>query len=97
MKRAVEVTRQANRDLLRLAAFLFDAEAPGAAKKAVRALGRALRSLETLAERGRPSHDGYRELVVPFGRRAYIVEYRVEWERVFVTRIFHSLEDRSKA
>lgn len=97
MKRAVELTNHARHDLWRLAEFLREANAPAASARAVRTLAAALRSLETLAERGRRSHDGYRELVVPFGRRAYIVEYRVEGELVFVVRIFHSLEDRSKA
>ena len=95
MMRKVELSIPAIRDLERLAAFLRQANAPAASDKAMRALTLALRTLETLSERGRPGVKGLRELVVPFGRRAYIIEYQVRPEKVLVTRIFHSLEDRS--
>lgn len=96
MTRKVELTIPAARDLERLAAFLHNADAQAASQKAMRALTAALRTLEMFAERGRPSREGLRELVVPFGRRAYIIEYQVRPNLVLVTRIFHSLEDRSK-
>ncbi len=35
-----------------------------------------------------------RELVVRFGRDAYIIQYRVDSESVVAARIFHSLEQR---
>jgi plasmid stabilization system protein ParE len=33
-------------------------------------------------------------LFVPFGDAGYMVTYRVEQDRVLVTRIFHTREDR---
>jgi len=35
-----------------------------------------------------------RQLVVPFGRGAYILHYRLTDDAIFVTRIWHSREDR---
>jgi len=55
----------------------------------------AVRSLAEFSERGRPgSEPDLRELIVPFGRGAYVVQYRVEADRVVVARIFHGREDR---
>lgn len=95
MKRKVELTIPAIRDLERLATFLHEANASSASAKAMRAVTTALRTLKTFSERGRPGGRGLRELVVPFGRRAYIIEYQVREDLVLVARIFHSLEDRS--
>jgi plasmid stabilization system protein ParE len=64
--------------------------------EAVALLAAAFASLSELSERGRPSvtQPGLRELVVPFRRAAYIIQYRVEPTRVVIVRVFHSLEDR---
>lgn len=94
MKREVRVNAQANLDLDRLVDFLIEAN-PTAARKAGATIRAAIVSLDTLAERGRPIPGGLRELVIPFGRRAYIVQYSVEPAIVVVARVFHSLEDRS--
>ena len=40
---------------------------------------------------------GRRELLVPFGRAAYVIQYRVYDRVVLIARIFHSLEDRPLA
>jgi len=85
----------ASRDLARLADFLAGRN-PKAALRAGDALENAARSLSDLADRGRHGPGGLRELVVRFGKNAYILVYKVEPERVLIARIFHSLEDRPR-
>jgi plasmid stabilization system protein ParE len=61
------------------------------------AIGAAIRSLESLPERGRPSPlAGARELVVPFGRSAYVLRYAhvPETDELVVLRIWHGREQR---
>ena len=58
-------------------------------------LTRAVESLDMLSDRGRPSATvGVRELVVPFGRSAYIVRYvhMPETEEIIILRIWHGRE-----
>ena len=83
-------------DIERLHAFLVD-KSPDAARRAVAVLVRAIQSLDALAERGRPSGvAGLRELVVPFGRSAYVVRYAYDAARqeVVIVRIWHGREAR---
>jgi plasmid stabilization system protein ParE len=50
-----------------------------------------------LPERGRPAEKaGYRELVAPFGRGAYVIRYRIDYGRdtVVIARIWHGREQR---
>jgi plasmid stabilization system protein ParE len=57
----------------------------------------AASSLGDLPERGRPAtRPGYRELVVPFGRGAYLIRYRIDFQRqtVVIVRIWHGREQR---
>lgn len=57
----------------------------------------AAHSLRDLSERGRPAaRSGYRELVVPFGRGAYVIRYRIDEDRkaVVIVRIWHGRELR---
>lgn len=71
------VSRAAAADLQRLRAFLFEKDPP-AAQRAVSGIVRAIDSLDLFPDRGRPSEvSGVRELVVPFGRSAYIVRSRM--------------------
>jgi plasmid stabilization system protein ParE len=92
--RDVRLSRQAARDLDRVAAFLAQAN-PRAAREAKAAIVAAVLNLSTLADRGRPAagRPNHRELVVPFGRDGYIVRYRVQADHVVVARIRHSRED----
>jgi len=48
-------------------------------------------------EAGRPwAPDlAYRELIVPFGARAYEARYRLIDDRVVIVRVWHGLEDRA--
>ena len=57
---------------------------------------RAYRSLSDFPDRGRPARPDFRELVVPFGRGAYILRYMVSRARgmVLVVRIWHGREKR---
>ncbi len=92
--RQVRLSEAARDDTHRLAQFLVDKN-PKAAEKASDAISHAVLSLDELSERGRPAGPpGWRELVVRFGRAAYIIQYFVEPNTVFVARIFHSDERR---
>ena len=92
----VLIARAAAADLDRLRLFLADRE-PATARRATAVLRNAVQSLETLSDRGRPSTvAGLRELIVPFGRAAYVIRYAFFSERneIVVVRIWHSRELR---
>ena len=68
-----------------------------AARRAVGALDKAIRSLEVFPERGRPSHSpGIRELIVPFGRSGYLLRYvhLAETDEAVILRVWHAREER---
>ena len=94
MKRKVRLLPAAGDDLARLAAFLAE-KSPQAAARAATKIAQSIRSLDEFAERGRcgPGR-GLRELFVPFGLDAYVIQYRVDTDTVIVARIFHSRENR---
>jgi plasmid stabilization system protein ParE len=53
--------------------------------------------LRDFPERGRPSERlGYRELIVPFCRGAYVIRYRIDHDRntLVIVRIWHGRELR---
>jgi plasmid stabilization system protein ParE len=90
------VAREAVADLERLHAFLVNKN-PRAAQRAVAAISNALHSLDVFPDRGRPSGiAGARELVVPFGRLAYVVRYAhlAERDEIVILRIWHGREQR---
>jgi len=90
------VSQAAAADLLRLHAFLTELS-PDAAQRAVSAIVRAVDSLDLFPDRGRPSAvAGARELIVPFGRSAYIVRFAhdAEHAEILILRIWHSREAR---
>jgi toxin ParE1/3/4 len=90
------VSKEALADIERLRAFLDEKEA-GAARDAIAALQKAVGSLEIFPGRGRPSGiPGLRELVVPFGRSAYVVRYLHDRRRgtVVVVRVWHGRQTR---
>ena len=90
------VSKEAAADLVRLRDFLLNRNR-GAAQRAAAAIINAIRSLDLFAERGRPSGAGdTRELVVPFGRSAYIVRYAIltEANEIVVLRVWHGREQR---
>jgi|SRR3972149_7902993 len=93
------VSRAAVADIERLHAFLAD-KSPAAARRAIAALVGAVQSLEALPERGRPSGTpNIRELIIPFGRSAYVLRYAysAQSDEVIVLRIWHGREARPSA
>jgi plasmid stabilization system protein ParE len=92
----VAVSNAALADIARLQFFLVR-ENPNAAKRAAGALDRAIRSLEFLPDRGRPSPlTGARELIVPFGKSAYVIRYAhlAGTDEILILRIWHGREAR---
>lgn len=82
-------------DLKRLHAFI-EPHSPSAAIRAVNTLIREADSLAEFPEKGKPwALDlDYRELVVRFGARGYVIRYRYYEDRVIIVRVWHVLEDR---
>jgi toxin ParE1/3/4 len=92
----IVVSKEAMADIVRLRQFLQDKE-PQAAQDATLALQNAIRSLEIFPGRGRPSGlSGVRELLVPFGRSAYLLRYGHDSARktVIIIRVWHGREAR---
>lgn len=90
------ISRTALADLERLQVFLSDKN-PDAAQRVIETLGRVMQSLDMFPERGRPSGlAGARELVVPFGRSAYVLRYspRPDADEIIILRIWHGREQR---
>ena len=90
------VSRAATADLARLRDFLANRN-PGAAQRVVATIAQAIDSLATYPDRGRPSGvEGLRELIVPFGRSAYIVRFEHDRQReeIAILRIWHGREAR---
>jgi plasmid stabilization system protein ParE len=90
------VSPAATADLQRLYTFLAGKNEV-AAQHATAVLENAMQSLATFPERGRPVGDsGLREVVVPFGRSAYIVRYGylAQSDEVVIVRIWHGRELR---
>lgn len=83
-------------DIERVRNFL-EVRNPQAAIRAMRAIRAALGRVETMPYIGKPTREAdIRQIVVRFGRRGYIVRYRVlpPDNAIFVTRIWHGREAR---
>jgi plasmid stabilization system protein ParE len=90
------VSEAAVADLERLHAFLANRN-PAAAHRAIAALITAIQSLDMFPERGRPSGTpNVRELIVPFGRSAYVLRYSYSAmeNEIVIIRIWHGREAR---
>lgn len=100
MSYEVRVTEGAMADLDRLSAFLEQADLR-AALAARAALGKAFEFLETFPLSCRPAQGRYRgvrlrEMVVPFGKRGYVLLFEVESPTVVtVLAVRHQREDDS--
>ena len=82
------------RDLARLRDFLGPKNAAAAARAAERIL-QAAGTLRETPELGHAVEDEYwRELLVPAGRIAYVLRYRIDEDAVVIARVWHSREDR---
>lgn len=86
---------QAYADVERLHNFLSPKN-PGAADRVGDLLFESARSLKDAPHKGQPLQSGFRELIVPFGKGAYVLRYRVDDanEAVVIARIWHSREQR---
>ena len=86
---------QAYADVERLHDFLSPKN-PAAADRVVDLLFESAKSLKDVPHKGRPLRHDFRELIVPFGRGAYVLRYRVEETNntVLIIRIWHSREQR---
>jgi plasmid stabilization system protein ParE len=87
---------RARADLIRLRKFL-EPHGEALAGRVLDALLSAAQSLEDMPERGHPAtRPQYRELLVPFGRSAYVIRYRIDAARgaVVIVRIWHGREER---
>jgi plasmid stabilization system protein ParE len=92
----IVVSRAAAADLERLHSFLADKN-PAAARQAVAALVAAIESLHSFPQRGRSSGvRDMRELIVPFGRSAYVLRYAYSaaTDEAIIIRIWHGREAR---
>lgn len=90
------VSRAAAADLARLRAFLADKN-PAAAQRAISGIVHAIDSLVAFPGRGRASGvAGLRELVIPFGRSAYVVRFAHDPRRqeIVIVRVWHGREAR---
>ncbi|MFT4251598.1 MAG: type II toxin-antitoxin system RelE/ParE family toxin [Caulobacter sp.] len=91
--RPVEFDQRARRDLMKLRRWLVS-RAPLAANRAIDVVMKSVSTLAEFPDRGRGKDHGMRELHVPFGAHAYVIQYRVQDEAVVIARIRHSLERR---
>ena len=93
----IEWLPDAKADLQRLYDFIRPHN-PQAAARAVEAIILGVDQLAEFPEAGRPWEPDldFRELIVPFGARAYVVRYRLFGERVIIVRVWHGLEDRNR-
>lgn len=90
------ISRAAVADLARLHEFLASKNA-AAAQRTTSAIAQAIDSLADNPDRARPSEvEDARELVVPFGRSAYLIRFAHDGRRQEVTilRIWHGREKR---
>jgi toxin ParE1/3/4 len=83
-------------DVERVRGFLEERN-PEAADRALAAIWRALEKVQTFPDLGTPTPDAeIRQIVVRFGRSAYIVRYTVlpQPGDILVTRLWHGREMR---
>ena len=92
MKR-IELRPAARRDMLRLEKFL-QKKSPSAALRAFDDITRRILILRDHPLLGVERASGFRELVLRYGRSAYVVRYKVTDDAVVITRIWHGKEDR---
>ncbi|HZL32300.1 MAG TPA: type II toxin-antitoxin system RelE/ParE family toxin [Pseudolabrys sp.] len=91
------ISHAAAADLQRLRLFLADKN-PAATQRAIAGLIEAIDSLATFPGRTRASGvSGLRDLIVPFGRSAYVVRFAHDpaQDETVIIRIWHGREARS--
>lgn len=85
----------AETDIRRIYDFLAVSN-PSSATKAIDAIFESIDLLLTQPEMGRPfrGHPDLRQWTVMFGHNGYIIQYAIENDTLFITRLWHSREDR---
>ncbi len=88
---------EAFEDLKRLYNFCKSIDSK-AAKKIINLIITEAENLVKFPEKGRPWEDDFhfRELIVKFGRRGYVIRYRFEKNIIYIIRVWHMLEDRTE-
>lgn len=87
-------TNSALADVKRLRDFI-EPHNPEAARRAAASLKQAAHSLLAFPGIGtRLEGRQDRELFVPFGRRGYVIRYRIDGDEVVILKVWHGLEDR---
>jgi toxin ParE1/3/4 len=89
----VRLSRQSLADRDRLFEFLTQTNL-AAAERAMSVLSQAFEDIAAIPQIGRAGPNGYRKLIVRFGRAGYEIRYRLYPDRAVITRIFHTSEDR---
>lgn len=93
MKTPVRLSRQSLADRDRLFEFLTE-NSLAVAERSMSVLAQAFEDIAEFPQVGRPGPHGYRKLIVRFGKAGYEIRYRHYPDRVVITRIFHTREDR---
>ncbi|MDO9589393.1 MAG: type II toxin-antitoxin system RelE/ParE family toxin [Brevundimonas sp.] len=93
MNTPVRLARQSLADRDRLFEFLTETNL-AAAERAMSVLSQAFEDIAAFPEIGRAGPNGYRQLIVRFGKAGYEIRYRLYPDRAVITRIFHTREDR---
>ena len=89
------ITPQESADVDRLEDWLTERGAHAAAERLGALLADALETLTEFPARGRRTpRPTIREIVVPFGSAAYLIQYRIDGDDVIVAQIRHSRERR---
>lgn len=92
---AVKWLPGAQEDLRRLYEFISP-HSPQAASRAIDTILEGVERLQYFPETGylwEPDTD-YRELLLRFGAKGYVVRYRLFENQVIIARVWHSLESR---
>jgi len=91
----IEWLPEAFDDLKRLYDFLKPLDSD-VAKKVIQKIISESELLQEFPEKGKPWNDDilFRELIVKFGMRGYIIRYRFKDDTVYIVRIWHMLEHR---
>lgn len=91
----VRLLPRAYEDIDRLQAFLLGKDAQAAAR-VPDLIYDAAASLRHTPKKGRPVRANVRELIVPFGKGAYILRYSIKEKdnSLLIARIWHSRERR---
>jgi plasmid stabilization system protein ParE len=93
--RRVVLRPAARRDMLRFERYL-NRHSPRAAVRMFNLVTSRIVSLAEMPFKGVERPAGMRELVVKFGRSAYVVRYRVTDDTVIVTRVWHGRQNRPR-